>query len=288
MMVFLATFLTASLAWAAPSLDLSVLSSDAQKDLKNQVPEIESGQITPEVLNRVIKFAIQNQEYDFAEIVSGPNGNFKLSVGKTQRIAEVKFKGFKSLGESLLRREFNVKEKARFDQEELIDGAERLRKLYEENGFPLTVIDLTFFRLSESEVGVEVIVKEGVQTKLSGIEILSNNPELSRELKKELKGFVKDPYTNQTMAEIYQSAREFFAENKYFRSELGIPVIEKNKDESKAVLTFNIRYSDKYRIYYKGNEEESDSKLMLWNWISFILRIRRSLQNLPLACVSTI
>lgn len=261
MFAWITALLTASLAWAAPVLDLSVLSKDAQVELKREVPEVDGGTLTPDALNRVIKFAIKNQEYDFAEVIPTKDGNLKLSVGKTQRINEVKFKGNKALTESQLRREFNIKEKARFDQEELIDGAERLRRLYEENGFPLSVIDLTFFRISESEVGVEVVVKEGVQTRLARIKIISSNPVLNRELEDKLDGFEKDPYTNGTMAELYQSARDFLAKNGYYRSEMGIPALEKNQDESLATLTFNIRYSDRYRVEFRGNKEESDAKL---------------------------
>lgn len=257
----LVSLLTVHLAWAAPGLDLSVLSSNAQRELKQQVPEVETGSLTPDVLNRVIKFAIGNQEYDFAEIIREKDGRLKLSVGKTQRINEVKFSGSKTIPEAQLRREFNIKEKSRFDQEELIDGAERLRKLYEEYGFPLAVIDLTFFRISESEVGVEVIVKEGVRTILTDFKVLSSNPQLNKDLTKELDDYAKDPYTNATMAELYQTAREFLAKNKYFRSELGIPAIEKSQDESKATLTFNIRYSDQYRVEYSGNKKENNSDL---------------------------
>lgn len=237
------------------NIDLSVLPPETIETIYKNFPSIQDGSFKREDLDNLIKYLIITEQYDYSHVQQS-QGNYFLSVGRTRRINEVEFTGFKSISESEIMREFGIAEKSVFDQNLLVDAAERVRRLYLERGFPSTLLDLEFTRLSKSDIKVLVKITEGVQTLITRINIVSDNPKLKSIIEKNLKKMSGEPLTNLTLNEIRSITREYFSENRYYRAELVGPAYKISKDESAAELTYKIERPEKFYLDYTGLENQ--------------------------------
>src|SRR5699024_9638373 len=114
-------------------------------------------------LDTLIRYLVTQEQYETVEFQSDSvegHVTYHLNVGRTRRISKLRVLGAKEFSENQIISEMAVGEKSVFDQQALIEGGDRIRRLYREHGYHNTVIDLEFARLSETEVAVDVKVNE--------------------------------------------------------------------------------------------------------------------------------
>ena len=266
--LFFFIFLSASTkALAAPAkiMDLSNLPEKTQQEILRQMPSFQSGDFKPPDIDQLIRYLIIQEQYDSAEVRLTPGrsvNHYQISIGKNRRISSLKIQGNESFSDSTIRKQFGVKEKAIFDQQSLIEAGDRVRIFYRESGFQNAVIDLEFARLSPTDVGVTIKVKEGLQTKVHAIQLNANNPEFQKRFEQYLKKkLVGEPLTDRLLSELQKNIREEFSDRHYYKADLPPPVIELSKDESQARLTFTVVNSDQYIIDYSGAKKMSEGNL---------------------------
>ena len=259
-------FLLPSLAIAEP-LDLSSLGPENRAKLQRLYPRLQEGQMSPAELDALIRHLITDEKFDSAEIVrKDVNGRPVeiLRVGRVQKIKTLHFQGDSAISESDVRREFGVQEGAAFDQQTLIDAAERVRKYYEDLGYAQARVDLEFRPQKDDGVQVDVKVIEGAQTTIQDFEIVADNPEFKDKLLRRLRGwrgFVGEPINEKTLSELRNRIRDFLASHHYYRAEVQDPQIERTKEASKSKLIYRFANSDEYLIDIEGNQRESRSSL---------------------------
>jgi outer membrane protein assembly complex protein YaeT len=244
-------------AWAKTAqVDMSTLSPQLQGELKKQFQFLKGDQVTKADLDLMIRYLVTQEQYEtvqFQEESSDDKTIYHLNVGRTRRISSLKFTGLDQFSESTIRSELGVAEKAVFDQQSLIDGGERIRRLYRERGFRNTVIDLEFARMSETEVAVEVKIKEGPQTRIKAITLKAANPDFREYYERKLRKKLDDePLTDNLLSTLRKDMRELFSEKRYLKADLVGPEISLNGDESRAELTFTVANSDQYLVDLKG------------------------------------
>lgn len=237
-------------------VDLSILSPQTQEDLKKQFSFLKSETPTRAELDSLLRYLVTQEQYETVQFqLETQNGVeiYHLNVGRTRRISSLKIMGLDHFSESEVRAELGVAEKSVFDQQTLIEGGERVRRLYRERGFRNTSIDLEFQRLSVSEVGVSLIVKEGPQTMINQVRLQVANPQFrdffERTLKKKLQG---EALTDRLLTQLRKDLRESFSEKRFLKAELAGPEISLSSDESQADLTFFVGNSDQYLIDFRG------------------------------------
>jgi len=238
----------------ALKLDMSALSEKTQSALKSTLPKLDPENTRPSEVDQIIKTLVGQELFDSVEIRSDQQGeNLKIFVGKTRRISQVVFEGQTALAEGQLRREFGVNEKSLFDQQLLIEGGERIRKLYSEKAFNNAIVDLEFRNLTPQETEVKVKVKEGPQTLIKEIAVSCANPMLRDQIQSLIKKRIGEPLNEITLAEIRKSVREKFTDDLYLTADLVGPAVTLNTNESEARLNFTVERPIRYEIKYEGN-----------------------------------
>lgn len=215
-------------------------------------------------LEPLLRDLIQQEQYDAAEIrlMATPDGpTYHLALGRIQKILSLEFTGIESLSEYEVRREFGITDRASFDQQLLLEASERVRAYYEGQGFAQTKIDLEFQRAKGQGVSVKVTIQEGPRTVIREMEFLTQNPELAKQLKRELRRFRGDPINDKTMSEIRAAIRSFLSRERYYRTDAADPLIERIEGGSGARLVFQMKSGDRYRVEIEGNEKISTSSL---------------------------
>jgi outer membrane protein insertion porin family len=252
-------------AQTSRSLDLTALSPQLQDEIKKQIPSLKSDQFTLADLDSLVRFLVTQEQYDSVQILSETQNNteiFRLNIGRTRRISALKIKGAKHFSESDIRTNLGVLEKSVFDQQLLIEAGDRIRRMYKDQGFRNTVIDLEFARLSTTEVEVTLKVNEGLQTKVTEVELAATNPEFKSRYESFLRKKLKDePLTENLVVAVRKDLREQFSERRYLKAELLGPEIQLSADESRAKLIFNVPNSDEFFMEYNGVHEVSTNKI---------------------------
>ncbi len=238
------------------SLDFSTLSSQLQEEIKKQLPIFKTDRFTLADLDNLVRFLANQEQYDSVQVRSESTDSgevFHLNIGRTRRITALQIKGAKHFSESEIRNDLGILEKSVFDQQLLIEAGDRIRRLYKEKGFRNTVIDLEFARLSVTEVEVTLKINEGMQTKVTEVELIATNPEFKatfeRILRKKLKN---EPLTENLVNSVRKDLRDQFSEKRYLKAELIGPETALNSDESRAKLTFTVPNSDEFFFEYSG------------------------------------
>lgn len=252
---------------SAQPLDISDLPSDTQERLQKKFPQLQSAASDPATLDAVIRFLVVEEKFDSAEILrQTANGSekFLLRVGKILRIQKLEFSGVKSFPEGEVRRLFGISEGANFDQQTLIEAAERVRSFYEGQGFAQARIDLEFHGQREPRQGglrVKVRVNEGPQTTIQEIQIHSDNADFAKRLSRHLRGYRGEAVNEKTLSELRERVRDYLSRNHYFRAEIQDPQILKGDNAAKSILVYRFVNVEKYAVEMEGNQRESTSTL---------------------------
>lgn len=246
----------------ARTLDLSALSEPVRESVYKFIPALRGPDFTWSDLDALVRVLITQEHFDSAEVQQLEGDNFKIKVSRTKRIGLIKVTGNSAISETEALNQFAVAEKSNFDQEELVNAAERLRRLYAERAFHNAVIDLEFQTGSETDVNIELKITENKQTKIKKIEIDCANSALRNQTYSRLKGYLGDPMTDATVQEMRQRAKEDFAEDRYLKSELLGPELTLSRDESEATLKFKIDKADIYEMEFRGNSQFINNTLM--------------------------
>jgi outer membrane protein insertion porin family len=246
-------------------VDLSAFSEQTQEDLKKQFPFLVGGTPSRADLDNLIKYLVTQEQYETVQMrmeLLGDTEVYHLNVGRTRRISSLSFTGLDFFSETKIRSELGINEKSVFDQQVLIEAGERVRRLYRDQGFRNTVIDLEFKRLSATEVGVAFIIKEGLQTKISQVDLRVSNPVFRDFFEKSLRKKLKDePLTESLLNLLRKEMREAFSEKRFLKAELAGPEISLNKDESQADLTFFVGNTDQYILDYRGLQQKGRNSI---------------------------
>jgi outer membrane protein assembly complex protein YaeT len=238
-------------------LDLSTLSPKAQSALFTQMPVLHTSHFTKTDLDNLIRYLVTEDQFDSAQIMLERKDSgqevYHLNVGKARHIAGLRFVGNSALSETEVRRAFDMGEHASFDQQALIEGGERVRKVYQDHGYQNAVVDLEFTRLSPSEVQVTVKINEGLQTRVTAVVLKASNPRFKEFCQHWLeKKLLKEPLTEHLLNEVHKNIREELSSRNYLKADLQGPDISLNKEETQATLTYTVDRSDEYILDIRG------------------------------------
>ncbi len=247
-------------------VDLASFSLQLQEELKRQFPFLKGTHITRSELDQLVRYLVAHEQYETvqvkAETAEGKT-TYYLNVGRTRRVSKLKVTGLDHLSENEVRNVLAVDEKSVFDQQSLIEGGERVRRLYRDRGFRNTVIDLEFARMSETEVAVEVKIKEGPQTLIEAVTLVAANPEFENAFEKKIRrSLLDEPLTDTALNSLRKQMRQLFSEKRFLKADLGAPEVKFNSDESKASLTFTITNSEQYLVDLNGVLQKGRGSVM--------------------------
>lgn len=245
-------------------LDLSNLSKEVRANLLRQNPGLDKRSLGFSELERLLREMVLQEQYDAAEfdlLMTSEGPRYQLYLGRVQKILSLKFKGIEALSEFEIRREFGLTDKAAFDQQLLIEAAERVRAYYESQGFSQARVDLEFERAKGEGVRVILSVAEGARTTIQEFEILTGNADLAQRLKKVLRRHRSSPINDKTMSDVRADLRAFLSREHYYRTEISDPQVEKFEGNTKARLVFQFKNADRYFVETEGNLKISTAEL---------------------------
>lgn len=261
---FLGLLLCSQLSWGAEvrrSLNISSLPPEIQTELTQRFPQIIGNKVTLDMVDEVIRFLQVRPDFDLVQVVSSGNNQLKVVIDRSTRISDIKFEGLRAISESEAKLLFGVNVNDILNQDQLINGGEKIRLQYNQIGYRNTSIDVEVPPDDKGNVILLVKVKEGLQTKIGGFTINSVNTDLNKSLQSRISREKGYPLTDSRLAEIQKTIRDYLNSRFYVRTEVIGPEISLSADESQALLSFRLEKVDSYSINFVGNREVLTSTL---------------------------
>lgn len=238
---------------AKKALTYSNLAPEAQADLVKRFPQVEKEKLSLEQVDEIIRYLQGKPQYENIQVFDdGKLTPYRLEFRRTKLISDVKFSGLKNLSKSDAENIFAIKSGVVFDQQTLIEAGEKIRQAYSERGFLNAVIDIEMPPESEDRIQVAVKITENKQTLIRDIIVQSPNEDLNKKLAKELRSYIDDPLTENSLAKAQKDAREFLKQERYIRTEVLGPTTEFNKDESEVTLYYRLEKAERYNFDFQG------------------------------------
>lgn len=242
-------------AWSLPKkqLNYSALSEEVQQELIARFPYIKSDKLSLEQLDEIIRFLQLKPQFSNIKILDeGTNEPYVLKFTRTQQIEKLKFFGNRKISDSEIKTLFGTKEGDVFDQQNLIEGGEKIRQAYIDKGYLNAVVDIEMPPINENAIAVNIKITENSLSRIHKIILQSPNVELNNKLIKALRSNINDSFTENTLSEIQTRARNYLKENRYVRTDILGPTIEYSTDQTLVDLTFKLEKVDKYLFSYEG------------------------------------
>lgn len=247
------TWLPGALGANKKSLKISNLSPEIQAELIKRFPGVDKEKLNLEQVDDVIRYLQLKPQFENIRVFDdGNSSGYRLEFQRTKLIANVQFQGLQNMSKSEAESIFGQKPGAVFDQQNIIEGGEKIRQAYKEKGFLNCIIDIEMPPESDERVSVILKINENRQTRIRNIILQSVNEDLNKKLAKELSSFVDDAYTEGTVTSTQREIRNYLKKNHYARTEILGPTTEFNKDESEVTLIYRLDKTEKYSFAYEG------------------------------------
>lgn len=238
---------------AKKPLNYSNVPTEVRSELEKRFPFIQNQKLSLEQLDDIIRYLQLKPQYQNIRVLDdSDSSSYHLDFIRTRRISSIKVSGNKKLSDSEIENVFGIKAGYVFDQQSLVEGGEKIRQAYYDQGFLNTVVDIEMPPENDDLVGIHLKITENRQTKIRELILISPNEELNKILTKKLKSVLNDPYTETTLSEIQNKAREYLKENHYVRTDLVGPTTEFSSDESEVTLSYRLEKVEKYVFRYQG------------------------------------
>lgn len=251
LIILLGIFFLNPPAFAKKVLSMANVPAEVQSELEKRFPGVGKERMTLEQMDNIIRFLQMRPQYEMVRVYEEER-HYRLEFLTTKKISSVQFANFESLSASEVENAFQVKTGDVFDQQNLIEGGERLRQMYRERGYLNASIDIEMPTEGENLVGVLVKATENRRTHIRNIVLQSPNEELNRLLARDLASFLNDAFTETVISDIQKEARNYLREHRYVRADIIGPETQYSSDEAEVTLYFRLERTEKYIFDYVG------------------------------------
>lgn len=250
---FSLVFFASSLVFAKKIVDLSNFPAAISSEITKEFPQIKNNPVGLDIVDNIIRRLQTNNDFDRIQVFE-EDGKYKISYLRAKRIGNVQFFGVKFFSKSEAENYITLKSADTFDQQDLVEQAERLRQSYKEKGFVNTIIDIEMPPniKNKDDIDIHIKVTENKRSLIHKINIQSSNAELNKSLTSHLDSKIDEPLTDKTLADINKKIRSYFTDEGFVHAEIIDPTINYNNDQSQATLNFKIEKSENYVFDFQG------------------------------------
>ncbi|MBI4824113.1 MAG: outer membrane protein assembly factor BamA [Nitrospirae bacterium] len=189
------------------------------------------------------------------------------------RIHRVDFQGNYELDDLKLKEELAILPGTSSDIELIQKGADRLRKLYEKEGYPLAKVVPVIRMIDEDRQVLTYQIEEGDKVRIKTITIKGNKAISTRKIKRVMKTSKKSLFSFITGSGKYERAnievdtttiKDLYFDNGFIQAEVFEPDIVLSEDKKSIFITIEVREGEPYKISsieFSGNKVFSDGEL---------------------------
>jgi outer membrane protein insertion porin family len=255
-------FTVFSFSWVQ-ARDLKFL--NVPKDVQSEIYEKYKSAITTEIsfaqVDDIIRYIHTKTNNELIEVYL-ENESIVINLVKSTRIKSISLQGNRVHSDNELKVLLGFNEGDILDTDIVLDGAEKIRKFYNETGFLNATVNVEIPDSADQSVSVDITVVESNPTRIKSIDLRTSNVELKAELAKKLKKYEKDYFTEDLLQKIREVIKSYFQDNKILQGEI-VKIETLFQDNDSAVnLVVHLNNTNQFIFDFFGYHEFSRSKLM--------------------------
>lgn len=229
---------------------------------------------TTEQVRKDVEALFQTGYFDDVTVQAEPlEGGLHLTyvVKEKPTIREVRIIGNKELKEETIRERIELASGTIVNAQAVAMNADRLRALYEEEGYYLAQVQTRTDRVSESEVDVIFEVQEGDRFRVGNIEIVGNRGLSDRKIrrvmgtKKRLWIFRSGILKRSELEQDVDRIKALYLDHGYLEARVGTPAINVDHEKKRLTIQIPVQEGPQFkvgRVGVKGNTVLSEETLV--------------------------
>lgn len=235
--------------------------SDIQSEIHDKYKASIASGINPAQVDEIIRTIHLKTNNELIEVYQ-EGESIVINLVKSTRVKRISISGNRAHSDSELKQIIGFIEGDILDTDIVLEGAEKIRKFYNETGFLNTTVNVEIPDSADQNVNVDIVVVEGSPTRIKNLDLRTSNIELKAELGRRLNKFEKENYTEELIQKVKDEVKEYFLENKIMQGE--IVKIETNfTDNDTAVnVVLHITNTNRFSFDYYGYKQFSRRKLI--------------------------
>lgn len=249
-LLMLTLFSNASFGENLYSIDISTWPKDVVEKIEKEEPNLKKSNLTSLELDQLLKNLDRNFNFNSLKLVS-VNGDKKLKlVGDiSARYTTPEFVGLKDLEPTEAISLMDLANKNYYSEDDLKQASERLTQYYKNLGYRFA--DVTYSIQDNETLEKNVVFKINLknQTEVSFVKLLglqdADREEIERSLAKKFSGSIVN---QDNLNAINKQVRQSLSEKGFYLATISNPQLSFNAEESRAVISFKIDKTQKYRV----------------------------------------
>lgn len=189
------------------------------------------------------------------------------------RLFRVDFQGNEEIDDSKLKEEVAIFPGTASDIELIQNGADKLKRLYEKEGYPLATVVPVIRRISDERQVLTYQIEEGDKVRVKRITIKGNKAISKRRIKKAMKTSKKGLFSFITGSGKYERAnievdiisiKDLYLDGGFIQAEVSQPETVLSEDKKSIFIEIEVKEGEPYRISsieMSGNKVFSDKEL---------------------------
>ncbi len=187
--------------------------------------------------------------------------NYVINLVKSTRIKNIVIQGNRSHSDSELKVLLGFNEGDILDTDLVLEGAENVRKYYNDTGFLNATVNVEIPDSTDQNVNIDISIVESNPTRVKNIDIKTVNTELKTILLKKLRKYEKDNFTDELVIKIRDTIKDYFKDNQILQGEVVKIETIFADNESTVNLMVHISNTNQFSFDFVGYKEFSRSKL---------------------------
>jgi outer membrane protein insertion porin family len=232
--------------------------------------------VSTEAVTADIKAIYSMGYFDDVKAVLEPfEGGLKLVyvVKEKPTLRSVEFFGNEALDETKIKEAVTISPGSIADTVLIRDNAEKLKGLYEAEGYPSAVVTPVLREVSEGYVLLTYYIQEGQRVKIDNITIEGNNTFSDFEVKKSMQtsewwilSFLGKGgrYSRPLLQADRENVKRFYNDRGYIQAEVFEPQLEFSEDKQRLNISLTVYEGEQFRVSeigFSGNTVFSDKEL---------------------------
>ena len=202
--------------------------------------------------DEVIRALMLTGHYQRVSTYQDASGQLLVSAVPIRKIEKVEVEGVKSFSKSEILKMTGLSAGDRFERNKAVQGGEKIKAFYGENGFYNAIVEVEFRRQKNGDQIVHFQIDEKAPCRIIGFSIQSENPLLQKKLEDSLRSYKGKTLSEELRVEIQKSINDHLSEQHYLRAEIKNFEVQYDHDHTSVTMIYTISDPYRYEIIPKG------------------------------------
>ncbi len=249
----------------AHRLKFTGVSLQQGRTLQAKFPHIFDREITLAEVDDIVRFLMKTGLYSGINVVARQTGEgpeLLLVATQLRKIKAIEIVGNRAFSAGEVKQILQIDENKTLERKELIEAIKNLQAEYRKRGYRSMNAEVEFKTAGDTDVGIKVIVEEGLPTKIDKVQIDTANPELQTRIEKKVRSLKGRILNEDELQALVHDIDEDLKDQRYLIARIADPQPTFDEKQEHVRVNIGIESPWQYSFEFNGASSVSDSTLI--------------------------